>query len=280
MRNSIKMGAAVRSAKPMPDGEQWVMLKLHGTGSNFTVRDQFGTLPDKTVQGTTTNIWTDTVNGLVFSGDNHVEYSAEEAAILNLAGFAGRLLIAFDLAPIANGTTSSAEYTFGFGRFLNTGASSANGSIYGVYTTTRVPQLKYREQASADGGLSDQTFAGGAYSGDGTNPVRTHLAWLMDFNPDTPTVTRYVNGLSVGSAVLALNGIGRFTPNASYDKLIIGKRHYGSTANAPDSGLGSATPNATGIRMNNFTIVRSDDMTTTRAAEIVQSLHRFKGERP
>lgn len=281
MRNIQKVGTKPRTSKMMPAGEQWVMLKLHGTGTDYTVRDAFGTLPDKTVQGTTTNIWTDSKNGLVFSGDNHIEYTADEASILNLAGFSGKLLIALDLAPITNGTPSSAEYLFCFGRFLNTGASSANGTIYGAYPTSRTPQLKYRNKGASDSSaLTEQNFVGGAYGGDGTNPVRTHLAWLMDFDSAAPTVTRYVNGAVTGTNTLVLDGVDRFTPNSAYDKLLIGKRHFGSTANTPDSGLGSASPNATGIRMDNFTIVRSDDMTAERAAKIVQSLYRFKGERP
>ena len=166
-----------------------------GAGTFVSLRDLTGNNGPFDVSGTTTGIWAAPTAGLTPNptGGNWVAPFTSNA-LLELTGYTGKLLIAFDftLGAITTGT----ETVLGINLVGQSGTNTKHGGLFvGIYGAGQNPGLVYRPATAADGAGINTTVQTGAMSA-----TTAHLAWIVDFSGAAPVIRGYKNGTAIASA--------------------------------------------------------------------------------
>lgn len=120
----------------------------HLEGSGTTIHDRSGTLPDKTLQGTTGGTeWNELHNGFTNQGDNYVLYNGDgEDAVIDTSTGNRRLLISYWI--LTGQAPNTSEYVFSAGA-INNANEALGGFAVRAHTNGR-PMFNWRWQV-ADG---------------------------------------------------------------------------------------------------------------------------------
>lgn len=231
-----------------------------GTFARNGIGDLCGSMLPKKVNGTTTAIWDDRFNGIHWAGDNYITVPAAEAAVFDLRGFRGRLLIHCALPMVTATAPSASEFLICLGRFdTASGAGRAGGTI-GLFQTTSTGRMRLNVRGSvatdADTPSNPGTAAesNGAVQGDGTNPVRNYLGVELIFGASAVTINWYINGAIDSSSQLAMTGNDWPYPLDTAGGLTIGCK-YGTTGITVGNAMGAA---GSGARTEWLVIHRSE----------------------
>lgn len=166
--------------------------------------DATGNTGPHDIAGTLTNIWDNPTLGLTAAATGSWVAPITSSTLLELAGYADKLLVAFDVSVTAKATAS--ELVLGVNRIDATGTNSKYGTLsVGCYGTNNRYGIFYRPETAADGGgtNSQAQIAASHDSGE------THVAFIADFSGAAPVLRSYQNGVAVAAVTATMtNAIG------------------------------------------------------------------------
>lgn len=231
------------------------------------------------VAGTLTNIWANKKNGLTFSNDNSVvaATATQGNEVFDLRGHTGRFIIAFDAYIVANSALSTTEFWFGIGKNFTAGnADWRAGHIAISLSTARLFTLTYRDSGTLDADTPTQgTHASNFVTqGDGSNALRSHVAFLLDFSGASVVSYAYANGDAKNSGTLTKDGADRpYIIDASGNGVLIGGRYGG--ANYTPSPTSLINDGGSGGRMRNFFAMKTDK-SFGDCVKIIRDLYKYQ----
>lgn len=233
-----------------------------GGAATFThLRDLTGNNGPFDVSGTTTGIWAAPTSGLTAHTAGSWVAPFTSNALLELSGFTGKLLIAFDFTLGA--ATTGSEWVLAINSNTSTGSNSKFGTLnVGLVGATQNPGLVFRPETAADGGGTNTTVQLGAMAA-----TTAHLAWIVDFSAASPVIRGYKNGTAVASATATMtNAIG----NPSLAKLGAGILCGIDSTGVATGKLGSA---GSGAVIQNLLVQKS----TESIATLVNRIRNLSG---
>lgn len=238
-----------------------------GGAATFThLRDLTGNNGPFDVSGTTTGIWAAPTSGLTAhtSGSWIAPFTSND--LLELTGYTGKLLIAFDFTLGA--ATTGSEFILGINTNAMTGTASRHGTLnIALSGASQNPGLTFRPQTANDGEGTNTTVQTGAMAA-----TTAHLAWIVDFSGAAPVIRSYKNGTAVAAVTANMTNA---TGNPSLANLGAGILCGVDSTGAATSKLGSA---GSGAVIQNLLIQKSTDAISTLVNRIrkLSSLKEYR----
>ena len=167
------------------------------------ISDRMGNLAPQNILGTVTGIWDNKENGLTtHSAGTNTGLITTGLDAFNLAGFAGHLVLAFEIYMVA--IPSDREQLFSLGVQTGAGTNTAAGTIGVAIETSGVVQTTFRPAAVSDGGASNTYFNTG---GIGT-ATKKRIAFVFDLasSPTSAMVHTFIDGVLRSSTTLTMTG--------------------------------------------------------------------------
>ena len=234
-----------------------------GFSTFIHLRDLTGNNGPFDVAGTTTGIWAAPTSGLTAhaSGSWVAPFTSND--LLELTGYTGKLLIAFDFTLGA--ITTGNEFILGINKIDQTGTNSKYGTLtVGINGIGQNPSLYYRPVTAADGGGTTSTVGVGAMAA-----TTAHCAFIADFSGAAPVLRAYKNGTAIGSVTATMTNA---TGQPSLANLGAGILCGVDGTGAVSGKLGSA---GSGAVIQNLVIQKSDESIATLVNRI-RNLSKLK----
>lgn len=190
-------------------------------GTGIAIADSFGVAASTDIVGTTTNLWSNRLQGITADagGNASGKLTAADVPACDLTGVtAGKLVIALHLQKIAN--PSAAERAFTFGSSASSGGSGhALGQIHISIEATNSVSLAFRPRTDSDATTGTNTFS--FVNNIGTSGPH-HVAFVVDITSESSgNIYGYQDGIQRDlDPIVFTNGIGWPTTNATFGAYI------------------------------------------------------------